>query len=154
MFAIKKFILLCPEAHMNLPVTERYLFIACNFLNLHRKHWLISKYSKRDLIAGDYFQLEKKNSKEVTLIHCIKDKMQMHIFFFILVALPCQCHYVTWCIFCQMGTKDTHCYIITDGFYSWSPTTFNITRNLCIKLIFNSVFFIQQYIIGTKKLLI
>lgn len=48
---------------MNLPVTERYLFIAWIFLNLHRKHWLISKYSKRDLIAGDYFQLEKKTLK-------------------------------------------------------------------------------------------
>lgn len=153
MFAIKKFILLCPEAHMNLPVTERYLFIACNFLNLHRKHWLISKYSKRDLIAGDYFQLEKK-LKRSNSNSLYKRQNADAYFFFILVALRCQCHYVTWCIFCQMGTKDTHCYIITDGFYSWSPTTFNITRNLCIKLIFNSVFFIQQYIIGTKKLLI
>lgn len=153
MFAIKKFILLCPEAHMNLPVTERYLFIAWIFLNLHRKHWLISKYSKRDLIAGDYFQLEKK-LKRSNSNSLYKRQNADAYFFFILVALRCQCHYVTWCIFCQMGTKDTHCYIITDGFYSWSPTTFNITRNLCIKLIFNSVFFIQQYIIGTKKLLI
>lgn len=80
------------------------------------------KIFKKRSNCGRLLPIRKKKLKRSNSNSLYKRQNADAYFFFILVALRCQCHYVTWCIFCQMGTKDTHCYI-TDGFYSWSPTS-------------------------------